>query len=49
MALGATVDVMKPTTIAFVLPGMTQEYGLKTRLNPAGIVSAAYFPLVAMT
>jgi len=40
---------MKPTTIAFVLPGMTQEYGLKSPLNPAGTVSVAYFPLVAMT
>ncbi len=40
---------MKPTTIAFVLLGMTQEYGLKSPLNPAGTVSVAYFPLVAMT
>ena len=49
MALGVTVDVMKPTTIAFVLPRMTQEYGLKSPLNPAGTFSVAYFPLVAMT
>ncbi|MBI4292368.1 MAG: MFS transporter [Betaproteobacteria bacterium] len=48
MALGITIDVMKPTTIAFVLPGMTHEYGLESSLNPTGSVPVAYFPLVAI-
>src|SRR5678815_254385 len=27
MAIAVTIDVMKPTTLAFVVPGMAQEYG----------------------
>src|SRR5213075_901544 len=45
MAVAVTIDVMKPTTLAFVVPGMAQEYGLRSPLNPAGAVPVAYLPL----
>ncbi len=45
MAIAVTIDVMKPTTLAFVVPGMAQEYGLRSPLNPAGVVPVAYLPL----
>jgi len=45
MAVAVTIDVMKPTTLAFVVPGMAQEYGLRSPLNPAGEVPVAYLPL----
>src|SRR6266540_2446917 len=34
MAVAVTIDVMKPTTLAFVVPGVAREYGLKSPLNP---------------
>ncbi len=49
MAAAVTIDVMKPTTLGFVLPGMTAEYGLKSALNPGGSPPAALFPLSAIT
>jgi thioredoxin reductase len=48
MAVAVTIDVMKPTTLAFVVPGMAQEYGLKSPLNPQGKVPVALFPLCAL-
>jgi len=45
MAAAVTIDVMKPATLSFVLPGMTHEYGLKSPLNPRGAVPAALLPL----
>lgn len=45
MAAAVTIDVMKPTTLSFVIPGMTEEYGLKSPLNPGGSVPAALLPL----
>jgi hypothetical protein len=36
MAVAVTIDIMKPTTLAFVVPGMAQEYGLRSPLNPGG-------------
>lgn len=45
MAIAVTIDVMKPTALAFVAPGMALEYGLKSPLNPTGIVPVAYLPL----
>ncbi len=45
MAIAVTIDVMKPTTLAFVVPGMALEYGLRSPLNPAGEVPVAYLPL----
>lgn len=34
MAIAITIDVMKPTSLAFVAPGAAAEYGLKSPLNP---------------
>lgn len=48
MATAVTIDVMKPTTLAFVLPGMSEEYGLKSAVNPDGDVPVAWFPLCAL-
>ncbi|HEX2048624.1 MAG TPA: MFS transporter [Acidimicrobiales bacterium] len=45
MAAAVTIDVMKPVTLSFVVPGMAREYGLKSPLNPAGAVPVAYLPL----
>jgi putative MFS transporter len=44
MAAAITIDVMKPTTLAFVAPGAAEEYGLKSPLNPnaAGLPVALY-------
>ena len=30
VAAAVTIDLMKPTTLAFVVPGMAEEYGLKS-------------------
>ncbi len=48
MAVAVTIDVMKPTTLAFVLPGFAQEYGLKSPVNPAGHPPAALLPLAGI-
>lgn len=45
MAIAVTIDIMKPTALAFVMPGMTLEYGLKSPLNPEGTVPAALVAL----
>jgi putative MFS transporter len=49
MAVAVTIDIMKPTTLAFVVPGMTLEYGLQSPLNPTGTVPAAYLALAGIT
>jgi MFS transporter, putative metabolite:H+ symporter len=49
MAAAVTIDVMKPATLSFVLPGMTHEYGLKSPLHPAGHIPAALLPLAGIT
>jgi hypothetical protein len=36
---------MKPTRLAFVVPGMALEYGLRSSLNPTGEVPVADLPL----
>lgn len=45
MALAITIDVMKPTTLSFVAPGMAKEYGLKSALTPHGHLSVSLLPL----
>ncbi|MEO8563214.1 MAG: MFS transporter [bacterium] len=45
MSIAVTIDIMKPTALAFVLPGMTTEYGLKGPLNPTGHIPVAYVAL----
>lgn len=49
MAAAVTIDVMKPTTLSFVIPGMTEEYGLKSPLNPGGSMPAAILPFAGIT
>jgi putative MFS transporter len=49
MAAAITIDVMKPTTLAFVVPGAAAEYGLKSPLNPTGTVPVAWLPLAGIT
>src|SRR5919197_2327916 len=48
-AAAVTIDVMKPTTLAFVVPGMAEEYGLKSALRPDGDVPVALFPFCELT
>ncbi|GAC1654799.1 MAG: MFS transporter [Gemmatimonadaceae bacterium] len=45
MMVAVTIDIMKPTALAFVIPGMTAEYGLKGPLNPSGTIPVAYVAL----
>lgn len=45
MALAVIIDIMKPTALAFVMPGMALEYGLKSPLNPGGSVPVGYVAL----
>lgn len=49
MAVAITIDIMKPTALAFVVPGMTQEYNLKSPLNPAGTYPAALLALAGIS
>ncbi len=49
MAAAVTIDVMKPVSLSFVVPGMAEEYGLKSPLNPTGDVPVAYLPLAGIT
>lgn len=41
LILGLIIDVMKPATLGFVLPGMTREYGISH-------TTVALFPLIAL-
>jgi putative MFS transporter len=46
MAVAVTIDVMKPTSLAFVAPGAAKEYGLRSPLNPhASGWPVALYPL----
>jgi putative MFS transporter len=49
MAAAVTIDVMKPVTLSFVVPGMAEEYGLESALNPGGSVPVALLPLAGIT
>lgn len=50
MAAAITIDVMKPTTLAFVAPGAAAEYGLRSALNPdAGGLPIALYPLAGIS
>jgi putative MFS transporter len=41
LILGLVIDVMKPATLGFVLPGMSREYGISR-------ATVAWFPFVAL-
>jgi putative MFS transporter len=49
LAVAVTLDIMKPTAIAFVMPGMSQEYGLRSPVHPGGSVPVALLPVFAIT
>ncbi|HJP66693.1 MAG TPA: MFS transporter [Actinomycetota bacterium] len=51
MAAAVTIDVMKPTTLAFVVPGMAKEYILRAgkALNAKATVPVAWLPLAGIT
>lgn len=49
MALAVTLDVMKPTILSFVVPGVAREYGLKSPVNPGGTIPVALLPLSGIT
>lgn len=42
LTIGLVIDVMKPATLGFVLPGLTAEYGIEKS-------TAALLPLIALT
>ncbi|HEY3260815.1 MAG TPA: MFS transporter, partial [Pseudonocardiaceae bacterium] len=48
MAAAVTIDVMKPTTLAFVMPGIATEYGLRSPANQDGL-PVGLLPLCALT
>ncbi|MEO6121251.1 MAG: MFS transporter, partial [Acidimicrobiales bacterium] len=50
MAAAITIDVMKPTTLAFVAPGAAAEYGLRSPLNPTSSgLPIALYPLAGIS
>ena len=50
MAAAITIDVMKPTTLAFVAPGAAAEYGLRSATDPgAAGLPVALYPLAGIT
>ena len=49
MAIAITLDVMKPTILSFVVPGVAREYGLKSPVNPGGTIPVALLPLSGIT
>jgi len=49
MSAAVTIDVMKPVTLSFVVPGMGREYGLRSPLNPQGGVPISLLPLAGIT
>ncbi|NML51002.1 MFS transporter [Streptomyces sp. R302] len=49
MAIAVTIDVMKPTALAFVAPGVAHEYGLKSPMNPGGDIPVSWLPLAGIT
>lgn len=49
MAAAITIDVMKPVSLSFVLPGMAKEYGLSSPSNPSGSIPIAWLPFVGVT
>jgi MFS transporter, putative metabolite:H+ symporter len=48
MALAVTIDIMKPTTLAFVTPGVAKEYGLRAPGNPHGSIPVGWLPLLGI-
>jgi putative MFS transporter len=49
MAVAITIDVMKPTILSFVVPGVAREYGLKSPIFPNAKIPVALLPLCGIT
>ena len=49
MSLAIIIDVMKPTSLSFIMPYMATEYGLKSPLNPGGTIPVSYLALSGIT
>lgn len=49
LSAAVTIDVMKPVTLGFVIPGVGAEYGLRSALNPQGTVPVALLPFAGIT
>ncbi|MGW3193322.1 MFS transporter [Streptomyces sp. NPDC001118] len=45
MVLAVAIDVMKPMTLSFVVPGVAREYGLRSAVHPDGGLPVALLPL----
>lgn len=48
LAAAVTIDVMKPVTLSFVVPGVAAEYDLRSPLNPDGSLPVALLPLAGI-
>ncbi|MDT0263241.1 MFS transporter [Jatrophihabitans lederbergiae] len=48
LAVAITIDVMKPATLSFVVPGVAREYGLKSPANPHGHIPVSWLPLMGI-
>src|ERR687886_110171 len=49
LAAAVTIDVMKPVTLGFVVPGMAKEYDLKSPVNLGASVPVALLPLAGIS
>lgn len=50
MAAAVTIDVIKPTALAFTAPGAAMEYGLRSPMNPdANALPIGLYPLAGIT
>ncbi|HEY5390614.1 MAG TPA: MFS transporter, partial [Hanamia sp.] len=49
MAVAITLDVMKPTILSFVVPGVAREYVLRSPLFPNAKIPVALLPLCGIT
>jgi MFS transporter, putative metabolite:H+ symporter len=49
MTFAVVIDVMKPVSLGFVVPGMAKEYGLKSVANPHAAVPVAWLPFFGIT
>jgi putative MFS transporter len=47
-SVAVTIDLMKPITLSFVVPGVAKEYGLNSALHPQGHVPVALLPLAGI-
>lgn len=48
VALAVMIDIIKPATLGFIAPGIAEEYGLKSALNPDGGLPVALLPLAGI-